>query len=88
MSDFRSTDERSKQARKRQVARMRRRFLASGDAALGLYHLGVWHPHDCPCFDCLYGEVREVRLDAKMPPGTRQNVGLYVEPKARGRFVK
>lgn len=88
MSDFRSLDERNREARKRQMTRMRRRLATYGDVALGMYHMGVWHPHDCPCYDCAYGEVREFRDNARRPLGTPWVSADNAEPRARGRFVK
>lgn len=84
--DFFSKENRNTVARKKQVTRMRRRFEARGDAGLGVYHAGVWHPHDCACYDCLYGEVHDLRWNARRPRGSLwAEQGDACEPRARGR---
>lgn len=49
-----------------------------------IFHGGIAHPLDCPCFDCTYGEVASLKAAATRSPDWY----LYADqrPARTGRF--
>ena len=77
----------------KQIQRLRRRLsgiAVSGKpadpATVKILHGGVWHPLDCGCADCLWGEVAEIKAIAAKPRGVRPEVEYA--PARTGRVAR
>jgi hypothetical protein len=74
----RSPEALAKKANDKRLQRLRRRMVGLGadgrPSGKTLTHIragGAKHPLSCPCYDCLYGEVAQLKKIAKQPGGGR-----------------